>query len=565
MIELSLETLRVVALSKIILAVTFFFAYFFIWKKKSPIFWVILSAISLSSFYFIFASPMQNMFGGGVGDEIFIVSFLSQVLKGNFFADFYYAGLPAFYPPLFFWLTGGVSRFIGIENAIAAYKIGVLGVLMLWFLGYYFWQKLYWKYIAPKGEKSIASQKWFWYFVPLVSFFLMGFDHIISKPYETFSALGIVLFLGLFSLSIKKTKWGIKEYSFFGISGALLFLLYYFWWFMAIPTLFILAFMGEHRKKNIIRVFALGAIMFALSSVYLVPLFFSYLGGIENWQAIYFVPGDFNSFLPFAQISKSLVLILPGIFALIYFYKKPFIRSGIFLLFFCYLYQYISIGIFLFGGKPLQAMKPFLFLSSVVFAVGAVYLLFSLHKKYIQAFSEEKKKMFFFAALIFSLLFWPMTGFIDDVGVRENIEKSIASHPAKELALKIEGSIPDYKERIWLSTGYPMINAYIPLHYYIAHNPHFSHPVSKYSKRMESFEVSSKEEWKEFIKTNKINAFLLYSSPDEENYIFYFWKDNYPNGGVEKQVIISKEYFDNLGLEKVFEYADWEVFVLDSV
>ena len=393
MTELSLEIINIIAYSKILLLATFVVLLVLaIYFKKKVWLFSLLAGISASIFYYILAEPLNKMLWGNNGDEIFIISFLSQVLQGNPFNDFYYHGLPNFYPPLYFWVTGFVSRLF-TTNAIVAAKIGVFCSLFLWFVGFYLWQKVYQLYISNR-ESEIGKNKWLWFLYPLILFFLIDFNDIILKPYEVLPALFLVFLLGMISESFSLEKWSLKHYLFFGISGGILFLSYYFWWFVAIPALFAIALFSNRKLKSLVRVCGLGVVMFLVSAIYIVPLFLSYLGGMENWQALFFVPKDFSTFIPFASLfSWRALLIVVGIIGLIAFYKKKIIQSTILVLIFCYVYQFSNILLYISGGNPAQSAKPFLFLGSATIALGGGYFIIYLWKKYIFELSAQKRKL----------------------------------------------------------------------------------------------------------------------------------------------------------------------------
>jgi len=562
MLELSLQTIDIIAFSKLLLLITFITVLMILRYCNKPWLLTLVAGLSIAIFYLILSWPLKKMWWGNNGDEVFIFSFLSQVLSGNALNDFYYHGLPNFYPPLYFWLTGLISR-LTADNAISASKIGVTVTVFFWFIGTYFWQKLYWDIINKKSSNFIASKKWFWLLVPLILFFLTDFNDIILKPYETLPALLLVLLIGMIAESFSVSRWSYKEYLFFGISGGIIFLTYYFWWFMAIPALFTLVLFSQYKKKNFLRIIGVGGVMFGVSAIYLIPLFVSYLGGIENWQALFFVPKDLSTFLPFADISVRTLLVVGGILGLIAYHKKSFIKANIVLLFFGFVYQFVSIVLYVLGGNALQAAKPFLFLGTASIAVGSAYLLLEGWEKHIKHLPVTRKQLIVLGVVIFSLPFWPMTKFIDDPVVINQLEKDLKPPSAYYLSPKVKNNVPDYLDRTWLSSGIPEINAYMPIHYFIAHNPHFSHHASKYSERMkvlQNLAMAENEEFVKLINQTPIDALILYKQDDSMNYSFYFWADNYPNGGKELVIEIPKDKFTSLGWTKKYEDKEWIIY-----
>jgi hypothetical protein len=566
MIDLSLSTITLVAYSKILLVISILGLILILkYSKNKAWHLALLSSASLAAFYLILAYPLKKMWWGNNGDEIFIGSFLTQVLKGQAFSDFYYHSLPPFYPPLYFWLTGGLSRFLA-DNAITANKIGVLSTIILWFSGIYLWLKLYYQLIKNKLSQTdeIIRNNWFYFLSPLLFFFLMDFNDIILKPYETLPALCLVLLVVLIHNALDDERWSIKEYLFLGISGGVLFLSYYFWWFMAIPSLFLLAILGKNKIRGISRIIKIGLIMFAVSAIYLIPLFLSYLNGIENWQALFFIPKDFATFVPYLHFSWKTIIFIIGILALIIYRSRKTIQSSLAIILFAYAYQFISIILFTVGKNPLQAAKPFLFLGSATISIAAAYLMIDLWKNHIHKISEKQKNSLIIFLIVISLPFLPMISFIDDPVVLMQIEKDQQYPSAYYLSQDLQKQVENYQAKTWLSSGIPEINMYLPLHYFIAHNPHFSHHAAKYSERLaviNNLSQSSPEESQHIINQTEIDALLLYKNNDKDYYPFFFWQDNYPNGGKELLIEVPKINLDTLNWNKVFENSEWLIFV----
>lgn len=562
--ELSFQAINIIAYSKVILVIAFISFCLLIRHKQKPWLFSLAASIFLTSFYLIFSWSFKKMWWGNNGDEIFIISFLSQVLHGNPLKDFYYNNLPTFYPPLYFWLTGLFSRLF-TSNAITAAKIGVSLTFAFWFFGTFIWQKIYQVFVNRKIAINLFAKNGILLFIfPLIYFFLIDFNDIILKPYETLAALILAILLGFIAESFLQEKWNLREYLFFGISGALLFLSYYFWWFMAIPSLLILVLLSHEKLKNFIRLSSIGLIMIAISAIYIFPLFSSYLGGMENWQALFFIPADFSTFVSFSLFSWKGLLMLSGLIGLIMYRQENFFKANLILVICSYLYQFTSIVLYLSGANALQAAKPFLFLATASLALGAAKLFFELWQTYSKKLVEKNKFNIFLIILIFSVYFWPMVSFIDDPVARRQIDINQSFPSAFYLASNIKENVGDYYTRTWLSSGIPEINAYLNIHYFIAHNPHFSHPAALYSQRMALIKDLSLAEAQNFvnlINKSPIDALLLYKQDSSDYYPLFFWVDNYPNGGSEEIIKISKAGVELLNWSNVYEDREWLVLV----
>ncbi len=569
--DVNLKTLEILAWSKVILFFYIITFLYFIYKHKSAIWYVILNTIAFVLFYLNFSLPLNNMLWGNVGDEVFVSGFLGKVLLDNLWQDFYYAWLPNFYPPLYFWVTGLISRPFA-SNAISAAKIGLAGSLLLWFLGVYLWQKLFWNNISKikSNIKNIPESTWFWFLLPFIYFSFLDFDTIILKPYESLSALAGVILIAIISRSFYLKSWSYKHYIFISLSGGVLFLMYYFWWAVFIPSLFLLALLSKDRFKNFKRITLFGLIILAISSIFLIPLIYSYFTyGIENNQAIHFIPSDFFIFVPWKVFSLRGLMYLLGLFGLIFFSKKSFVKSSLIVFIFTYLYQFFNIFYYLFGNRPIQPSKHFLFLGTAAISLGLTYLLIYLYNNKIKKLGSKYIKSLIYISFFIILTRLPFVYFIDDKvilkQIRLDLEKPV--HIIR-LAEDIKYNIPDYSNRTWLSSGSSHLTAYLPLSYYIANNIHFSHHASMYTQRMEEiYEMSNSSTPEDFMEVidkgypNKIDSIILYNTNDTEDYTLYFWHDNFPNGGKDVEVKLPKNLIIEYDWDKVYNKNNWVIFL----
>jgi len=569
MVPLSLITLETIAWLKIIL-IGFVLCFFILLaaKKQKALFYTVLMTVFIFVFYLIFSYKFRTMLWGNNGDEFFIMAFLSRVLHGQPLTDFYYSWLPTFYPPLYFWVTGLISSLF-TQSAIVAHKIGVLGSLFLWFSGSYLYQWIYFKKINH-DQKGIAANSWFWLIFPLMFFIILDFDSIVLKPYETLAAMLVILFLSLLTKSFKQDKWNIKTYLFFGISAGILFLIYYFWWFLLVPAILIVILMSNQKIKNLLRTIWVGLIALIMSAIYLIPLvgsFFKY--GTENWQALFFIDQDFSTFVPWSVLSlKTLILIL-GLAGFVIFRKRKSIQPVITIFLVCYLYQLVNYVYFIFFKTTFQPAKAFLFLASGCLIFSAAYLLICVWQKYVlnKLNSFQQRSLVAIIFLVY-LPFIPAVKFIDEPAIRWQMEKNLKEPESVWLAEQIKKNMPDWQDRTWLSSGTPVVNAYLPLSYFIAHNPHFSHQAAQYSQKMEFVEKLTQADdadifWQLIKQSNPpIDSLIFYFNTEKQSYDLFFWEDNYPNGGQEKTISLSKELISDKYWDLVFDQNNWNIFLI---
>ncbi|MBP9802243.1 hypothetical protein KBC40_01485 [Patescibacteria group bacterium] len=568
---LSLTTIAILAWAKIFGFAFIFFGLYFIWRKKSVTYWLYLTAAVVILFYWVLAKDLQTMFWGNVGDEMFILAYLSKVLLGNFGHDFYYDWLPQFYPPLYFWLTGILAKPIAV-NAIGAAKIGILGTLFIWLVGAFYYQKFWWEKIYRYKFKfdSILEKAWFWYLYPVIYFVSLDFDAIILKPYEAVSALFGILLLVFFARAIWQANWPKKYYLFFGISAGLVFLTFYFWFVIFIPVALALIYFSKNKKDNFKRLAIISSIALAPALLFVGPLLWSYLKyGLDTAQATHFVAGDFFSFLAWQNFSLKALLSLLGLTGIFLFYKKSAIKSAALVLIFSFAYQIINFILFISGFKPIQASKPFYFLATAALSLSASYLLIYVYQKYLSKVSKRYLMTILSVSFILLSGLLPHFSFIDQPEILQQIEKDL--RPANEAVLSqdLKNVVADYQSRTWLSTGPAALNAYIPMSYYLANAVHFSHHSALFTRRWQELEdltqASSSFEFMKLIdqgEPRKIDSLLFYNdTSNAEHYVFDFWVDNYPNGGRNQKIYLAKDLISEEDWNLVYNKNNWLIFL----
>lgn len=571
---ISLNTLNILALSKLLMAIFVGLFLLGFWRKYRPIYFLSIFGGLIILFYIVLAKDSQRMWWGTVGDELLVSGYLGHVMFGDAGKDFYYAWLPNFYPPLYFWVTGFVSKFL-VHSGIAAAKVGIIGTFIIWFWGTYYWQKLFWSKIftGDKNNFPLISHKWFFALLPIFLLLISDFDALLLKPYEALAALLSVIWLIFWSVLSLEAKWTKNQYVFLGISSGLLFLLFYFWWFILLPLIFVLALKVLDKKTQLKRFVINSALMALVSAVFWLPLLISFIKyGIENWQAKFFVFPDLFTFSPWSAISWRAMLLLVGLVGLIYFYKKNIaIKSVAGVLVFSYLYQMVSVLLYLVGYHPVQAYKPFMFLGGAALAVGLTIMSMHFFSLVKEKYQKQSSIIFLvFLVVIFSQV--PLIRWLDDPVIIRQIENDLqADDRSQQLAADIRQYVPDYKSRTWLTSGTANLNAYLPLSYYIAFSPHFSHQAAQYSQRlaevMAMSEAKSPVDFMNIINQGKepqIDSLLFYdeqTSVVDGDFTLFFWADRYPNGGQDLLIKIPKENISKQDWKEVYIKNNWHIFL----
>lgn len=564
--EYSFETLYILAIAKLILFFSLAVFFLILFKGNRPRHYAYLAGAAIFVFYFTLAYLLQKMWWGNNGDEVFIFAYLSKVLYSGFGADFYYQGLPNFYPPLYFWLTGFVSKLV-TTSGITAAKIGVLFSILTLFIGGYLWPRFFWKKIWPGSQSQVVIRsEWFWALAPIIFFVMIDFDSFILKPFEAVSALFAAFLIGLLACSFELKKWRWPMYLFFGLSGASLFLAFYFWWFMLLPALLLVVFASRSVLANLFRLLAVGIIIALLSAVYWLPLVIAFARhGLENWQAVFFTPNYLFTFFPW-EFSLRGVIYLLGLAGLLFFRQSKFMRANLLLLAVCYAYQFFNLAYFISGGKPLQPFKSFLYLAPATLALGAAYLLIYVFGKKLAGLKTAQQKALASLLLIIFLPLLPLGKFIQEPLVLYQLEQDMGASKLYSLSQFIKNEVKGWDKINWLSSGTPDINAYLPLAYYLAHNPHFSHPAALYSKRMDNLKQllsrAAPDEFAGQARQLNIGGLIVYNDPRLDYYPLFFWADNYPNGGQEIELKLAKDLISSQFWSKIYDSGGFAIYLL---
>jgi hypothetical protein len=286
---------------------------------------------------------------------------------------------------------------------------------------------------------------------------------------------------------------------------------------------------------------------------------------MDNFQASYFYYAHFATFAPITEFNFKAVLFILGLFGLIIYRQNKFIRMNLFLFLSCYLYQFFNILFFVAHGQSFQAQKAFPLLASISLSVGLAYLLVdaglkNYHKKY---FREAA-----IIILILAAINMPFGSFIESKKVLKNLNNDLITPPNYQLAEIIKQNVPGYEDKIWLSSGAPEINAYLPISYYLNYNPQFSHPAANWLERFVKInklrQAKTPEDFQKVwqaIGPEKFNAMLLYDNQASSSYSIYYWQDNFPNAGQEAKLDLKTNLISEKYWQKVFDNGDWKIFL----
>ncbi len=523
-----------------ITVVTCFIAFFAIYKQRF-FFLVVTIALGVSATYFALVNNVVLPWWGLNGDEIFIFAFFEKVLSGQPFSDFFYHDLSVFYPPLYFWLVGGIASLFKL-TAIQAGKLGVLLVLLFTPIITYIW--------TQKSRLNWTRQRSA--LVALSVFIVADWSAVMFKPYEYMSAVVALLWFCALAVKIKNNNLTSKDVWIYGAMGALLFLTFYFWFFalMLASLIFILLYqvniIPQYRKiAAIISVMVFGSLPFT------VPLLVDITRhGSENFQAAFLVLSDFDVYAPFVSLSIYGLVTLVGVISLFKLRKKTFIKALTSVILASYLWQLISLITYITLGKTFGPAKNFLFLTGAALVFAAAYGIAEFFK------NKELVKMHHISVLMLITLFgYQLLGGQFTAKSENQLQYQSALQPRtdiEQLAMRLE-QLPDKDQLRFLSAGIGPVHAYTTLNQFISSNAHYSHPAAQFSLRLEIVKKlatsNSADQLHQRLSTplGDIDALLLHQI--DNRYYLFFWVDNFPNGGRELVIefpaqLLDEQYFD---------------------
>lgn len=292
------------------------------WKRKSS--YAPIMAVFAVSIYFIFLYGIlfrgtEYGMNSHWGDNGYRLAMVCKMMAYNYFADAYMKDLPSMYPPLWFFITAVYAKIIGIE-AYQTVKFGYLLIFLIYpWLLYFSYRKVISKPIAAALAITIP-------------FFAHNYLNYIYYEHMT-AALFVPWWISYFEDNkgiIYESKFPYKFYIEGSIIGALIFMTYYWWFFLAFASLpfgLVLKYKYEKSINIVIKdikhkiILMLGVAL--LSSIFWCPLILSGLKeGFSANQADWFK-------ISYTNISKYWTMDL---------WEGFFVFSGVFFLGFLWNY-----------------------------------------------------------------------------------------------------------------------------------------------------------------------------------------------------------------------------------
>lgn len=560
----TIANLQDIVLLKLCFFVFVFFGVVGIYKKWKPVYFVILFSLASALGYYFLVKDTALMFWGLKADEITIAAMYEMFSHGSLLSDFAYANLPSFYPPLWFWLFGLVGQVLNL-NGVQVAKIASFSTILLYPTIFYYLQKWYWN----KENQDDKLTPLAWFFGTIFLFILISWDATITKPYELVSASLVIIWTIFFVRQMKQgMNW--RGWLSFGITGGILFILFYFWFFLsAIGIAIFNLFEKKVEAKKYLDMIIVGILILLLSTPFWLPLAYSYQSlGSENWQLGFLILDWLGTEVPMFQLSLVGLVSLVGFISLIIYRKILYIRILLSLFVASYVWQAMGLITIYWFVSPLQESKGFYFFNGTILALAGAYGLYQLWQYLKNKYpSLNWQKSVAIVGVLFLSTQLLVGTFVDDPEARAVKVRSVqARREASEIIEWLKNNYNDTKNLTILQSGIPELHAFLPFSDFIYFNQHNSHPAANFSERFYYLKnlnllKTNQEFYDKIVDTpyGQINLLILFKNG--ENYTLFFNVDNFPNELKEKTIDISASLITDEYFSKKFENKDYVIFI----
>lgn len=540
-----------------------------IYRAWRPIVFLLLAGGLSAAAYLLLVNNLFLSFWGLTGDEITIAAMYEVFAHGSLLSDFAYAHLPPFYPPLFFWIFGFVGRLFD-WNGVQIATFASATTMAFFPAAFYLLQRRFWTQRA--GAEAPGHVAWFLASVLVLLF--AGWDAVITKPYELVSAALVIAWTVFLLIRIKEGNMSARTYALFGIAGGLLFLLFYFWFFLAAIGIAVF-FLFEKEKtplKTYGALFVIGGLVLLVGAPFWLPLAQSYAAyGSENWQFGFFVIDWIATHGPIFSLSIFGSFSFFGLVSLAVWRRWRHMRILLALFAASYIWQIMGMTTLFFFATPLQESKGFLFFQTALLALAAGFgierLLAAVQRRW-QRFDVRAVRVLGLLALA-PLLFFGT--FVDDPDVRAVRLRAAAPRPGiLALAAFLNGE-EDIHARTVLDSGIPELYAFVPLNHAIYFNQHNSHPAAGFSDRLRILRdaaASDREAFYDTIQLGRapVDMFVFYKGEAEPGaYTIYVHRDRFPHKIAEEMIHVPRDYFVEPYVKKRYENNYYVVYEMNPL
>ena len=484
--------------------------------------------------------------GGVNGDQELYAVYVNKLAALGGYRDMIYADLPAFYPPLYFYILGRLAAIFGGEP-FRIMKYGLLTtVALLPWLSCWSWRRLLDGRLALAGVLALlVGQQWNkpaeWLtmviFVPWWLHWVAGLNQ--PKPSSTWRA----------------AQWWLAG----AIIGSLIFQSYYYWFFiggvslllhLALPSL-----LGKadnwHFWRNALMILAGSALFSALYwGPYLYSMYSS--GGWQILQNRWLAEGKIALPLPFLELSPRGIFMAAGLIYLVISAAHDQVARHLGWLL-AATYGWIALGyVGMVIDMPLLTFRAYPFVDYLL-AVATWLALLRLWQVGEVASADApqpvKRRRVGQALLVAGLLYFGQQS-VQALLKDEYVEKALATTvPTGQLAALDQATGGRYAgQTVLLGRDDVELLAYRPLDAFLAWSAHYSHPAGRFYQRLALLEqlttVQTPALFRLVLQHNRYDQidYLLLRN-DEQGLGLNYLADNFPLRNEQRWLYFSPNVF----------------------
>jgi hypothetical protein len=504
--------------------------------------------------YAILVRGTKLMFWGLRGDEVTIAAMYQMFAHGSLLSDFAYTLLPPFYPPLFFQFFGLIGRFAD-WNGVQIAKFAAFSVMVIFPICYYV--------IRRRLEKK--SNKVYLLLSAILIVLAVHWNSMLIKPYELVSASLIILWTIYLLQDWHAQKFSLKQYIAYGVSGGILFMMFYFWFFLAAISVAIYNLFSTKKIAVVkyLELFIIGCLVLMVASPFWYPLANTYHQlGAENFQLGFFIVDWIKTYAPMFSFSFLGLVSLIGFITLIIYRRREHVRILLSMFVAGYVWQIMGMVTILFFASPLQETKGFHFWSGVILAMAAAYGLAELWEWTTKKYPKHKATVKIVGLIILATQM-PFGFFVDQPVVQEVRTRASQLRPGIQELIDFL-STQDLSQSM-LTSGIPELHAFLPINSILYFNQHNSHPAGNFSEKYEYLRYAStlpsSEKFLQSIPTElgeNIDLFVFHKGV-KGYYPIYVLRDNFPHKISEEKILIPRAFFPSVHFDTLYENSSFIV------
>jgi len=439
-------------------------------RRAKPWLGIVLLSVYFIVLYALLYKGTEFGYGGQWGDNGNRLALIEKFRDlPSLFQDWYNKGLPAFYPPLWFFVSGKLAALFDIP-AYQTIKYGYFVIYAVYPAALYFvWTRL----TRPTVAFAIVFLT---IFVRDIYFDFVYYEYIAAAFFIPWWLYYVEDVRGRVAGSTRRMVMG-------GLSGALIFMTFYYWFFIGIAAALLRAAVsmlrkgrGKHRGSSFGHKIKIGGWCALFSAIYWMPLVLSILNyGFDSMQNKWFKWGEMALLPEYFLPSVIGIFWLTGMVYLT-MRRRSRVSNGMILLFAGIAALYLCERVLISMDTTIQTRKLTALLPvflAVPSGLGLAACL-GLARRHSRA-----AQRLLFGLLGLAVLFWGNEH--SEIRNDRNYRFAINDY-VREYELEVFRAV-DYRERVFLTDKYTQA-VYLPYYMFVTHYAPTAHPASRFNERV---------------------------------------------------------------------------------